>query len=1270
MTQWFFRFWFNFLVFIPSLLLSQQIIHLGAYEGVESGAVRVLSKDSLGYVWIGTSQGLSRYSGTEFKAYDTSSSNKGIVDLLSTAYGFFALASNGNILEYDYKRDQLSLLERIVKSPVLCFTAIDDETLLIGLQEGMLLFNLKTKKISKVLHVQSLFNRKILVKEKKVYVASTKGINVYNLDEEHTELTYHKTLLKGIEILDFALDFNNQIWAGTYQKGVFVISNDKAKKLNLPETKTNVQTIRSITFDKFNQALIAVEGTGLFVVSQDFEVVNNVIHDPDKLESLRQNSIYEIFVDETNVYWLGLRELGIDLIYPNGNPFTHINYVPYAQNSISNNNIRSIYFCKGKRTWFGTENGVSVLLPSGKWINYNSHPLLSKRAVLTINPYGSRLLLSVYGEGMVLFDPATGKVERLRLQENQKKSRMVFTTYVDGDELWIGGFDGPVKHFEKGVLVKNYVTGNARTIIKGEKNTIYVGSPNGFYEINKETQTIKRIDGNQLRELNQIHALFYDEINRCIWIGNKRGLLTFDLVSQQLSTIQKSIDYSLGTIYSIQKDNNEHLWLSTYNGLWKYNTITDEFRKYDVDEGLLISTFGFGATAKSDDGSLAFGGPLGAVIFNQEEFPEELDISNIYITNFRVNGLEAGEVIEENNINFLQEINLEYNQNSISFDFEVPTYHGSKVHTYQWQLQGYDKVPKSSKNPKNISYPKLEPGKYILQGKAINEAGNITTKSLDIRFVIGKPFWLSNWAILGYITIGFLISILFINARITKEKQKFNENKIKFFTEVAHDIRTPVSLIQLLASQLSTSKKNFEKNIDLIQKNTQNLNEYVTQLLDFQKAERNMLKLEVRQIKLKTVIDRIVQEVQPLLNEKSIDIAVSIANISVWVDEKMITRIFYNLISNAIKYSPDGGKIQINATSGNDKITIDFIDYGYGIPAKEQQLIFSRFTRGTNVNNKGISGSGIGLMISKKIIELHGGEIKLVSKENIGSKFSVILRIGSEHFATDDFAMGINDDFDTSVFDNNNEKKLILLVEDNADLRNSIKDELASKYKVITAENGKEGLLIALSKNPDLIITDVMMPKMDGKEMCRVIKSNFQTSHIPVIIVSALGEVDDKVEGIEIGADGYLEKPFNMKLLNAMALNLINSRALLKQVVGEKQQLKDVVKSPDKHFLSKVVKIIEDNLTNQKFSIDNLSDETGLSRSNLFRKLKGLTGMSPNDFVTQIKMNYAAQLLKNNKGIRISDVAYESGYNDPRYFSTLFKKFYGKTPKQFMSGGL
>ena len=384
----------------------------------------------------------------------------------------------------------------------------------------------------------------------------------------------------------------------------------------------------------------------------------------------------------------------------------------------------------------------------------------------------------------------------------------------------------------------------------------------------------------------------------------------------------------------------------------------------------------------------------------------------------------------------------------------------------------------------------------------------------------------------------------------------------------------------------------------------------------------------------------------------------------------MITRIFYNLISNAIKYSPDGGKIQINATSGNDKITIDFIDYGYGIPAKEQQLIFSRFTRGTNVNNKGISGSGIGLMISKKIIELHGGEIKLVSKENIGSKFSVILRIGSEHFATDDFAMGINDDFDTSVFDNNNEKKLILLVEDNADLRNSIKDELASKYKVITAENGKEGLLIALSKNPDLIITDVMMPKMDGKEMCRVIKSNFQTSHIPVIIVSALGEVDDKVEGIEIGADGYLEKPFNMKLLNAMALNLINSRALLKQVVGEKQQLKDVVKSPDKHFLSKVVKIIEDNLTNQKFSIDNLSDETGLSRSNLFRKLKGLTGMSPNDFVTQIKMNYAAQLLKNNKGIRISDVAYESGYNDPRYFSTLFKKFYGKTPKQFMSGGL
>jgi DNA-binding response OmpR family regulator len=379
-----------------------------------------------------------------------------------------------------------------------------------------------------------------------------------------------------------------------------------------------------------------------------------------------------------------------------------------------------------------------------------------------------------------------------------------------------------------------------------------------------------------------------------------------------------------------------------------------------------------------------------------------------------------------------------------------------------------------------------------------------------------------------------------------------------------------------------------------------------------------------------------------------------------------MSRIFYNLISNAIKYSEDGGQIEIKAVKNKSTLSIKFIDNGIGIPKKEQKLIFSRFTRGTNINNKGISGSGIGLMISKKIIELHKGTIEFKSKENLGSTFTITLKMGSEHYEEKDILIENSNLQEPILFEESlTNRKSIVLVEDNEDLRITIKAELEKKYTVLDAPNGKEALLIALAKNPDLIITDVMMPEMGGKELCHIIKTNFKTSHIPVIMITALSDLDTKIEGLETGADAYLEKPFNMKILIAMANNLINSREAIHQILSSKPQDKVSSKSADENFLSEVVDIIKNNITNSEFSIKLISDKTGLSRSNLFRKLKGLTNMSPVDLVIKIKLNHASELLKANSSIRISEVAYASGFNNPKYFSTLFKKHYGKTPKEY-----
>ena len=458
---------------LPSEVYGQQIKHLGAYDGIRSGAVRAFQKDTLGYMWIGTSQGLNRYSGYQFKNYDKFLTS-GVVDIINKNGNLFVLSSKGELLQYQYEQDRFKSILNLKYRNFLCFKQINDNTIIIGLKSGLLIYDFKSKKLSKVFYPKTFFNRQIHVKQNKVYVASTKGINVYDFFEKNNQLVKHNTLLKNIETLDFDFDKQNRIWAGTYQKGLFVIDNEKVNKVNLFGKRIKTTTIRSIVFDKYDKALIALEGLGLFIMNENFKVVNKIKYNPNSLNSLSQKSIYKIFVDNDNIYWLGLREVGIDLIFPRDNAFKNISYVPYKSNSIPNNYIRSIYFEESGNVWFGSEKGLSKLSPEGKWTNYNKNSSHLNKPVLTINKYGEHLLLGVYGNGLLQFNPKTGETKDFPLIENEKKSKLIFTTYVDENDIWVGGIDGPVKHYQNSNLVNSYKTGNARTIVAGNKNIMSV----------------------------------------------------------------------------------------------------------------------------------------------------------------------------------------------------------------------------------------------------------------------------------------------------------------------------------------------------------------------------------------------------------------------------------------------------------------------------------------------------------------------------------------------------------------------------------------------------------------------------------------------------------------------------------------------------------------------------------------------------------------------------------------------------------------------------
>ncbi|WP_430812537.1 MULTISPECIES: hybrid sensor histidine kinase/response regulator transcription factor [unclassified Carboxylicivirga] len=1264
--------WYLLLIvfFLSHTAGAYEIKHLGVEDGLSNGYVNDFEVDSLGYMWIATSNGLNRHSGYEVRNYSfNQKKNKWgnrVIELINHEGELFVISTGGSIYKYQYEYDDFLTLGEAYEHEFISACLVDDNLMVIGMLNGLLVFDINSNQFSEVIFPELTYNRHLKVKDGKIYLATSKGIHIFHFN--NGQLTKSKVYLEKMDIIHFDIDESNQLWVGTENDGLFIINEtDKLHHPDLFRSADRYNTVRSIAFNKQGEAVVAVDRLGLFIMDKSHKVKQQLAHDPDNTNSIRQNSIHDIYIDEFNTYWLASGETGIDILYNSNNPFKNIAHILNEKNSLHNNSVRSICEDNYGNIWFGTEDGLSCLSPSGEWSTFNRFNQLSDIPVLSISGYHRHLLLGTYGEGIIEFDPLKGLSDSRKLIE-KPPHKLVFTTFVDDDEVWIGGTDGPVMCFVGGRLHQTYPVGSAKYFVKGKDETIYVGGMNGVFELNKRNGSHRRLTysteiANNV--LTNVYGLFYDDQHN-LWIGTDKGLFVYDLQSNDVEQLNPESNKQLGIVYSLLDDNSNNLWLAASTGLWKLDMNKKHFRHYDVKDGIVANEFGFGASAKLKNGELAFGGPDGAVIFHPDSVREYNNRGKLRVSEFLINGLSPDTLTVLKDVNYLDELELSYNQNSLAFTFEVVELHGPRKSSFEWQLVGYDEQAIVSSDKRRASYRKIRPGTYQLIVKAISPDGKYLDSQYRLDIKILNPLWLRWWAFVVYVFVILGLLILVIMTNQARQKQRFSDEKIQFFVNVAHDIRTPISLIQLLVEQLPKDEKSKDA-IELIMRNAGSLNEYVSQLLEFQKAERQKLKLKVQKVDLGKLLYSISRDFQPLLEKQSMDIEVSSHEVNLWVDKVKISRVFNNLISNAIKYGEEGGHIKVKTHLLDGKLRIDFIDNGLGVPEKQQKQIFSRFSRGENVRLKGIAGTGIGLMLAKRIVELHHGTICLESKENIGSTFSVELPMGSQHFVSDEIMLEEGHvDEGQKVADIIGENKLVLLVEDNDDLRATIKSELAKNYRIIEAPNGKEGLVLAVEKNPDLIITDVMMPQMNGKELCQVIKSNFKTSHIPVVMITALIGVDDKVEGLEVGADAYVEKPFSIEVLKATINNLLRTRQALGQVEQSGEEKKATHASPDEEFLSNAVQLIKENMTDRDFTIDVLCEQLGLSRSNLFRKLKGLTGMTPSDLMIKIKLNHAVELFKSGKNMRIADIAYESGFHDPKYFSTVFKKFHGKTPKEFM----
>jgi signal transduction histidine kinase/DNA-binding response OmpR family regulator/ligand-binding sensor domain-containing protein len=1252
---------------IATMSWSQQIVRLDSNSSAIRGEISAFAKDNLGFMWIGSDQGIKKYSGFSFKSYQLpeikGTSVKDITGIINHQDQLYVLAKEGYLYKYNF---ELDAFEEIYSNPeldFLSFVPIENNLFVIGLQKGFVLVDISNDKFSTLQHKNITYNRTLVYNNERLYAATSDGVVILKYIDEKSALEIEKTLLFETDILNIGFDKNNRLWIGTESDGLFVFQDDKVEQINISELTKKSYAVRKISFDNNNNTVVSIDRLGVYVIAPSFTTLKKYSHKVDEPNSISQNSIYSIFIDEKNTYWLGTRERGVNLIIQDKNVFSNIQHIQNDPHSIHSNNIRSIFQTPNGDLWFGTENGLTrKKFNHEKWVKSNPSQLLDNAAILSLSYYENHLLIGTYGEGILQLNLKNNKISKINFQP-PPRLKFVFNIHNSDGDLFLGGSGAPLHQYRDGKLINTFSVGLERTMVDTFDDILFVGSDLGLFEINKRNGVIKNIRSDIFDGLEDIYTILFDPLQNCLWIGNKSGLFIYSLSDGNVEHIINKTNEDLGVVYALKRDNTQMIYLGTSNGLWRYDVKKNTFRKFDQQDGVLINEFGPGDFQQLKNGELLFGGPNGAVQFDPLKIKRDEPVSAVYISDFKINGKAPDSASLFKNINALKQIHLKHDQNTLQFGFETPKLYGSKKVTFLGHLKGFDSSSKLFSAGEKITYSSLNPGNYELQIEVLNADGQKGNDVLSLEIIVEKPFWATGFALFLYVLLTVIMSYLLINFFNAIKLRRSNEERIKFFVEVAHDIKTPVSLIQLLVKQLY-NQKDKEKSLELIHKNTQNLSEYVNQILDIQKIDRNQLRLSISEVNLEQSLISVVDNFSALIEKKSLEVSLDIKPLTVWFDAKKINRIFYNLISNAIKYSNEGGEIEIQAYQKNDTICIDFRDTGIGIPEKQQQLIFNRFTRGTNVSNKGIPGTGIGLMLSKKIVELHGGKLLLKSKENMGSTFTIVLKKGTDYFIKDQLSDFIESSDDKDLLSRYVDKeKLVLLVEDNEDLRDAIKNELGNDFKIITATNGKEGLFVAISKNPDLIITDVMMPKMDGMELCEVLKTNFKTSHIPVIMLTALSDTENKVKGLKTGADVYIEKPFNVEILKTTIKNLLRSRESLSSFIKRDKTNKQP--TPDESFLSDVIAVIERNLTKEELSVDTLCEAMGLSRSSLFRKLKGLIQMSPSDLIIKIKLNHAETLLKKKTNMRISEIAYASGFQDAKYFSTLFRKFYGKTPKEF-----
>jgi ligand-binding sensor domain-containing protein/signal transduction histidine kinase/DNA-binding response OmpR family regulator len=1290
-------------------------------DGVSSNTITCIMQDSKGFMWFGTRNGLNRFDGSSFKIFRNdindpqSIGSNSILCLYEDNRARIWVGTYKGVYVYDAVHEKFSLYDKVPQGEVRYVQGDKQNNIWIIANHILYKLNSTSNTLTSYNFSDTQSSVLSIGEDGNVWVATTTGLikkynaatdnfsdfNIDKLYEKNTQVFFQtmypvtdSTLM--IATLQQALLFNTKSLSITnIFKGTAWENNIQVHKI----IKQNANTFWFGTED------------GLLIVDFSNNHIQQIQKQYANPYAIDDNVITDFCKDKEGNTWIGSFFGGINYYSKQLNQFQKYFPLPNT-NSISGNLVHEICTDEKNNLWIGTEDaGLNKLnLSTGKFTQFmpgNKPGSIAYQNIHGLVADGNKLWIGTYEHGLDVMDLRTENVIKHYEKSdkpNSLNSNFIVTIYKrkNGDIL-IGTWNGLYKYNKAGddFILMPYFNRQAQAILEDENNTLWVCSyGNGVYYYNEQTglKGSFKYDANNQNSLsnNYVNNIFEDD-KKNIWFCTESGLCRYDAASKKIIRIDEP---ALGDnqIFRVLQDNNGLLWVSTSKGLVRLNPQNNQTKIYNTNNGLLSEQFNYNSAFKGKNGNLYFGTVKGLMSFNPSAFVENKSAPPVYITNIQVNnaqlkiGAKNARLTEA--VPYTSTITLPYDSSSLTIQVAALSYIIPAMNEYMYKMDGLDKDWTHITGNRNIYYTKLPPGNYTFEIKASNSDGVWNNKATTLSIKILPPIWASTWAYILYALI--IIAIAFIILRyysialreknqrkiktleIEKEREIYNA-KIEFFTNVTHEIRTPLTLIKLPVEKLLKSFSKdaiLQENLAMINKNTNRLIHLTDQLLDFRKAEANNYSLSFVKTDVNELLKELFSTYKPVAEEKKLSFKLEMPriNLMAYVDAEAFRKILSNLFSNALKYAEHAVTVKLLPFNSYDNIFyIEFRNDGFIIPYDLKEKIFEPFYRVKQTEK--FAGTGIGLPLSRSLAELHKGKLELKQSQNGQNIFLLSIpihqdtEINLDDFETIEIITTENDVSNDEQLNQQPHDVSILIVEDNKEITNFLQKELQNSFNICKATDGLQALEFLKNEVIHLVISDIMMPVMDGIELCRKIKTDIEYSHIPVILLTAKNTITSKIEGLETGADAYIEKPFVFEYLLAQINSLLNNRNHTKEYYAHSPlaHIKGIASTKaDKNFLEELQKIIDENITDKDLDVDTLSRMMNMSRGTFYRKIKGLSDLTPNELINLSRLKKAAELLAEGK-YKINEVANMVGYNLNSNFSRDFHKQFGVSPTNYLN---